>query len=137
MSVFYWNINSKTNLKNVKCDYIYLKSTYSEEQKKWIFSDRCPHDPDKIFALGEFTKRYQKLLETVDIYFDDGIDWQAFLILSSYRLNAIVKNYRSTLLKTRAMCLTVRIRRKSRSTLKNNINLKQSLKFNMNLLINY
>ncbi|MGK7894259.1 MAG: pentapeptide repeat-containing protein [Xenococcus sp. (in: cyanobacteria)] len=74
-----WNINSQTNLQNVKCDYIYLKTIYSEEENKWIFGDRVPHDPDKIFAPGEFTKRYQKILETVNLYFGEGIDWQVFL----------------------------------------------------------
>ncbi|MDJ0903341.1 MAG: pentapeptide repeat-containing protein [Xenococcus sp. MO_188.B8] len=66
-----WNINSQTNLQNVKCDYIYLKNGNK---------DRVPHDPDTIFAPGEFTKRYQKILETVNLYFEDGIDWQAFLV---------------------------------------------------------
>ena len=66
-----WNINSKINLKDVICDYVYLK----KNQK-----DRRPHDPNKIFARKEFIKRYQKILETVDIYFEDGIDWQAFLV---------------------------------------------------------
>ncbi len=75
-----WNINNQTNLQNVKCDYIYLKTIYSEDGKNCIYSDRVPHDPDKIFAPGEFTKRYQKILETVNLYFDDGIDWQAFLV---------------------------------------------------------
>lgn len=75
-----WNINAETNFQNVKCDYIYLKGIFSKEKRGFIFSDRRPHDPNKIFAPGEFTKRYQKLLETVDIYFDDGIDWQAFLV---------------------------------------------------------
>ncbi len=75
-----WNINSQTNLKDVKCDYIYLKRIYSEEEKKYIFSDRRPHDPNKIFAPGEFTKLFQKALETVDLIFSDGIDWQAFLV---------------------------------------------------------
>ncbi len=74
-----WNINSRTNLQNVKCDYIYLKAISSEEEKKYIFTERVPHDPDKIFAPGEFTKRYQKILETVNLYFGEGIDWQVFL----------------------------------------------------------
>ena len=69
----------QTNLEDVKCDYIYLKRTYSAEEGKWIFSDRVPHDPDKTFAPGEFTKRYQKILETVELYFGEGIDWQVFL----------------------------------------------------------
>ena len=34
-----WNINSQTNLQNVKCDYIYFKEIYSEEEGKLIFTD--------------------------------------------------------------------------------------------------
>lgn len=74
-----WNINSQTNFKNVKCDDIYLKAIFSKEKDKSIFKDRVPHDPNKIFAPGEFTKRYQKILETVNLYFGEGIDWQVFL----------------------------------------------------------
>ena len=65
-----WNINSETNLDNVICDYVYLKANQQE---------RRPHDPNKNFAPGEFTKLFQKALETVDLIFSDGIDWQAFL----------------------------------------------------------
>ncbi|MEM7760114.1 MAG: pentapeptide repeat-containing protein [Cyanobacteria bacterium P01_A01_bin.40] len=86
-----WNINSKTNLGNVKCNYIYLKGNYSEEEKKWIFSDRRPHDPNKIFAPGEFTKLFQKALETVDLIFSEGIEWTAFLE-SFQQLQAEVKS---------------------------------------------
>ena len=74
-----WNINSQSNLQNVKCDYIYLKAIYFEDGKNCIYCDRVPQDPDKIFAPGEFTKRYQKILETVNLYFGEGIDWQVFL----------------------------------------------------------
>ncbi len=63
-----WKINSQTNLTNVVCDYIYLKQSFKE---------RRPHSGK--FKPGEFTKRYQKILETVDLYFDDGIDWKIFL----------------------------------------------------------
>ncbi|MEM7761743.1 MAG: pentapeptide repeat-containing protein [Cyanobacteria bacterium P01_A01_bin.40] len=74
-----WNINSKTNLQNVSCNCIYIKCTYLKKTKKCFFENRIPHDSNKIFALGEFTKRYQKILETVELYFGDGIDWQVFL----------------------------------------------------------
>jgi len=74
-----WNINSQTNLQNVKCDYIFLKKFYYKEKNEWLYNDRVPHDPDKIFAPGEFTKRYQKILETVNLYFGEGINWQVFL----------------------------------------------------------
>ncbi|WP_414755844.1 pentapeptide repeat-containing protein [Anabaena sp. CCY 9910] len=64
-----WNINSATKLNDINCLYIYLKSDQQE---------RRPSSGD--FAPGEFTKLFQKTLETVDLIFRDGIDWQAFLI---------------------------------------------------------
>ncbi|MDJ0596546.1 MAG: pentapeptide repeat-containing protein [Pleurocapsa sp. MO_226.B13] len=64
-----WNINSETNLDNVICDYVYLKENQQE---------RRPASGN--FAPGEFTTLFQKALETVDLIFSDGIDWQAFLI---------------------------------------------------------
>lgn len=73
-----WHINSKTNFQNVKCDYIYLEGFYEVQTGK-CFLHRIPHDRDKIFTLGEFTRRYTKILESVELYFNDGIDWQVFL----------------------------------------------------------
>ncbi|NEQ29627.1 MAG: hypothetical protein F6K04_01290 [Leptolyngbya sp. SIO4C5] len=63
-----WNINSATNLQSVICDYIYLKNNSQE---------RRPHGGS--FQPGEFTQRFQKFLETVDLFFVDGVDWKAFL----------------------------------------------------------
>ena len=85
-----WNINSQTNLQHVKCDYIYLKGNYSEEEKRWIFSDRRPHDYNKIFAPGEFSQLFVKALETKDLIFSEGIEWTAFLD-SFQKLQAEVK----------------------------------------------
>lgn len=65
-----WHINNQTNLSNVACSYIYLK-----ENKK----ERRPHDPNRNFVSGEFTTLFQKALETVDLIFINGINWQAFL----------------------------------------------------------
>jgi uncharacterized protein YjbI with pentapeptide repeats len=73
-----WNINSGTQLDNVKCEYVYLKGEYSEQENKYILSDRRPSNPNAIFAPGEFAQLFQKALETVDLIFADGIDWQAF-----------------------------------------------------------
>ena len=66
-----WNINSETNLENVICDYVYLRQDQQE---------RRPHDLNRNFEPGEFTKLFQKALETVDLVFLDGIDWKAFLL---------------------------------------------------------
>ena len=64
-----WNINSATILNNIDCQYVYLKSDFQE---------RRPSSGE--FRLGEFTKLFQKALETVDLIFADGIDWKAFLL---------------------------------------------------------
>ncbi|MBD2295388.1 pentapeptide repeat-containing protein [Anabaena sphaerica FACHB-251] len=62
-----WHTNSATNLTDVICDYIYL----IQEQQ-----ERRPSSGN--FAPGEFTKLYQKSLDTVDLIFRNGIDWDAF-----------------------------------------------------------
>lgn len=62
-----WNINTKTDFEGVFCDYIYLK----EQQR-----ERCPLTGN--FRPGEFFTLVQKSLETIDLIFIDGIDWQAF-----------------------------------------------------------
>jgi uncharacterized protein YjbI with pentapeptide repeats len=66
----YWHTNSKTNLNNAICDFVYLKQDKQE---------RRPSDPNIKYAPGEFTILFQKALETVDLIFSDGIDWRAFL----------------------------------------------------------
>ena len=66
-----WNINGGTNLNNVICDYIYLKDNQQE---------RRPSDGNRNFEPGEFTKLFEKAIETVDLVFLDGINWEAFLL---------------------------------------------------------
>lgn len=68
-----WHTNTSTNLDGVVCDYIYQKfASYHNHL------ERRPHS--RNFQPGEFTKLYQKALETVDIVFQDGIEWKAFLL---------------------------------------------------------
>lgn len=62
-----WNINSQTNLDRIICDYVYLKQNYQE---------RRPAIGN--FAPGDFTRLFQKMRETVDLIFRDGIDWRSF-----------------------------------------------------------
>lgn len=72
-----WNINSKTMLNDVICEYIYLKLEYIEA--KITFTERRPSDPNTVFAPGDLARLVQSLLETVDLIFSNGIDWSAFL----------------------------------------------------------
>ncbi len=62
-----WHITERTNLDSVTCEYVYLKNQYEE---------RCPNRG--YFALGDFTRRFQKALDTVDLIFRNGVDWIAF-----------------------------------------------------------
>jgi uncharacterized protein YjbI with pentapeptide repeats len=66
-----WHINSATQLDDVICDYIFLRSNQQE---------RRPSDRNKIFAPGDFARLVRKSLETVDLIFSNGIDWKAFAL---------------------------------------------------------
>jgi hypothetical protein len=62
-----WHINRYTHLESVICDYVYLR---------WGNKERRPSIGN--FAPGEFTQLFQKSLETVDLIFRNGVDWDAF-----------------------------------------------------------
>jgi len=72
-----WNIDSKTNLDNVICDYVYLKNNNHHLQERRPSSG--------IFAPGDFTKLFQEVIDTVDFIFRNGVDWKAF----SYSLHQL------------------------------------------------
>ncbi|MEM9090459.1 MAG: pentapeptide repeat-containing protein [Cyanobacteria bacterium P01_F01_bin.53] len=61
-----WNVNASTRMANVTCDYVYLKSNQRE---------RRPSQGN--FKPGEFAALFQQAVNTVDLIFKDGIDWQA------------------------------------------------------------
>jgi hypothetical protein len=62
-----WHINNQTNLDGIICDYVYLKQNQQE---------RRPATGN--FESGDFTRLFQKVRETVDLIFRDGIDWRSF-----------------------------------------------------------
>ncbi|MFG6105369.1 pentapeptide repeat-containing protein [Leptothoe sp. EHU-05/26/07-4] len=64
-----WNIGTSTNFSNVTCDYFFLLQGNNE---------RRPSDANDFFQAGEFVALVQRSLNTVDLVFSDGIDWQAF-----------------------------------------------------------
>ena len=66
-----WLINSSTKLDDVVCEYVY---------QKFPDQERLPSDPNQNFAPGEFTKLFQKAFDTVNLIFQNGIDWNALLI---------------------------------------------------------
>jgi uncharacterized protein YjbI with pentapeptide repeats/uncharacterized protein YneF (UPF0154 family) len=69
-----WNIDPNTNLENVECDYIFLLENPNHKGNR----ERRPHDPDAIFKEGDFTRLYQKALNTLQLFLRDGMNPQAF-----------------------------------------------------------
>jgi uncharacterized protein YjbI with pentapeptide repeats len=64
-----WNINNDTQLDNINCQYVYLKDNQQNRRPS-----------SGVFKDGDFTKLFQKALETVDLIFSDSIDWNAFFL---------------------------------------------------------
>lgn len=74
-----WQIGDGTKFENVKCDYIFRAVDFRLQDGP--FTGRLPVDSASTFAPGEFSQRFQIIasaLETIDITFTQGIDWQAF-----------------------------------------------------------
>jgi uncharacterized protein YjbI with pentapeptide repeats len=65
----YWNINSYTKLDEIICDYVYQQHHQQE---------RRPSSGN--FQPGDLTRLYQRAIETLDLIFQDGIDWKSFAV---------------------------------------------------------
>ncbi|MEB3279666.1 MAG: pentapeptide repeat-containing protein [Lyngbya sp.] len=68
-----WNIDARTQLNEVECQFVYLLETPTSENNN---RERRPHRGN--FQPGEFTKLFQEVLETVDLIFRNGINPKAF-----------------------------------------------------------
>ena len=62
-----WNINDLTAFDNVSCQYFYSEI---------VQQGRRPREG--TFKSGEFTALFQQVVDTVDLIFIDGLDWQSF-----------------------------------------------------------
>jgi len=69
-----WNISQTTNFEGVGCEYVY----FLEEPNEVGNRIRRPHDPEKIFAPGDFTKLLEGALDTVYLIFREGLNRDAF-----------------------------------------------------------
>jgi uncharacterized protein YjbI with pentapeptide repeats len=70
-----WNIDHRTQLSNADCQYVYLLSNGSDNPKHW--TEQRPNSG--VFQPGEFTKLFQEMLNTIDLIFQNGVDWRAFI----------------------------------------------------------
>ncbi|MDY6938198.1 MAG: pentapeptide repeat-containing protein [Cyanobacteriota bacterium] len=71
-----WCVRSSIVLQGVTCDYAYQRSYYDRGTLQ--FRDRLPHDTTRNLAPGEFASFIQQAIETVELSFDRGIEWEAF-----------------------------------------------------------
>ncbi len=62
-----WSIDRSTKLAGIVCEYIYLKALNQE---------RSP--VSGTFADGDFTRIFQEIWNTVELIFQQGIDWTSF-----------------------------------------------------------
>lgn len=69
-----WNINHNTRFQNVECKRIYLKCT-RKEQKIHLFE---PKPDSGEFQEGEFEKWITDVRDTIDLIFQNGLNWRAF-----------------------------------------------------------
>ena len=69
-----WNIDETTILKDIDCEYVFLK----EQPDRYGNRERRPHNPDKVFQPGDFEKFFKEMLDTVQILIRQGIHPQVF-----------------------------------------------------------
>ncbi|MFK8185377.1 MAG: pentapeptide repeat-containing protein [Phormidesmis sp.] len=61
-----WNIDSTTQIDSVDCRFVYLRTQQRERRPS-----------SGTFKVGEFSKLFQEVIDTVDLIFQGGLDWQA------------------------------------------------------------
>lgn len=63
-----WNIDHRTILNDIICQYIYLLA--DERERRPLSRD---------FQPGEFTKLFKEVFDTIEFILHDGVDWKAFV----------------------------------------------------------
>lgn len=81
-----WNIENTTNLDHVDCRFVYLLENYKPKT-----DDRERRPSSGEFAPGEFTTLFKEVFNTVDLIFQKGIDWKAFMLAFDNVRTEIVK----------------------------------------------
>ncbi|MGH8106993.1 MAG: pentapeptide repeat-containing protein, partial [Arenimonas sp.] len=64
-----WHIDSTTRLDGIVCDHVYLLNGQRERRPS-----------SGHFGPGEFSKLFQEVLDTIDLIFNKGINWRAFML---------------------------------------------------------
>ncbi len=69
-----WNIDSTTLLKDIDCQYVFLREHPDPRGDR----ERRPHNPDKDFQPGDFEKFFKDMLDTVQLLIRNGVNPDSF-----------------------------------------------------------
>ncbi|MBD2106832.1 pentapeptide repeat-containing protein [Nodosilinea sp. FACHB-13] len=69
-----WNIDSTTILKDIDCQYVFLRKQPDGRGDR----ERRPHNPDKDFQPGDFEKFFKDMLDTVQLLIRNGVNPDSF-----------------------------------------------------------
>ncbi|MGV0027785.1 pentapeptide repeat-containing protein [Phormidesmis priestleyi] len=64
-----WNIDHTTQFDHVDCQYVFLL----EKPNTLGSRERRPHEPDQVFATGDFEKLYKKMMNVVQVLLRNGM----------------------------------------------------------------
>lgn len=68
-----WNIDSTTQLNDVKCDYVFLAEQPDEKGSR----QRRPADPERVFEVGEFGAMYAEAVRQLEILLKNDLPFPA------------------------------------------------------------
>ncbi|MDJ0620085.1 MAG: pentapeptide repeat-containing protein [Calothrix sp. MO_192.B10] len=71
-----WNITHETNFQGVRCDYVYMRLPTKENPNPL----RKPDNNAEVFADGEFGDFIKPIVDTLDLYHNQGVDPRAIAI---------------------------------------------------------
>jgi uncharacterized protein YjbI with pentapeptide repeats len=71
-----WGITSNTNFDGVRCEYVYMRLPTKENPDPW----RKPDNREEVFADGEFGDFIKPIVDTLDLYHNQGVDPRAIAI---------------------------------------------------------
>jgi len=70
-----WSYDHTTKLDDVDCRFVFELEHPNPKGSR----ERRPHDPEKDFAAGDFTKRYSETINIVHLLIRNGINREAFI----------------------------------------------------------
>ena len=71
-----WGITSETKFDGVRCEYVHMRLPTKENPDPW----RKPDNREEVFGDGEFGDFIKPIVDTLDLYHNQGVDPRAIAI---------------------------------------------------------